>query len=51
MKFISPVVLLDVCCISKMCVIERYKHFDPNQVCTCPLFFDTLILAKRKTIK
>ena len=35
----SPVVLLQVCCISKMCVIERYKHFDPNQVCTCPLFF------------
>ena len=39
MKFISPVVLLQVCCISKMCVTERYKHFDPNQVCTCPLFF------------
>ena len=39
MKFISPVVLLQVCCISKMCVTERYKHFDPNQMCTCPLFF------------
>ena len=45
-KFIFPVILLQVCSISEMCVIERGKHFHPNQVCTNPLFFRHLNSGK-----
>ena len=45
-KFIFPVILLQVCSISEMCVLERRKHFHPNQVCTYPLFFRHLNYGK-----